>query len=586
MSSASSPTYGEQSEAERKRKASELTPDRNSEGLHKRKESAVARGLIDTVEAIKKHVRRLTYIVNASQNTKREIKDVSLDLQRVTGQLNKQDVADLLQSMRWEKTEPLKQSTGCQTVKSGATREFAIQTNSEDIESSLRAEDVSAELMKPDKTFDHFSKIDKEPEWLEQSFQSTAVTYGSLEEITRDASTITLVVDTEESLGSASMHARRQAELEELLREKGGTGQLRYLIKTDSGVMSDEHGEAPSGGQKRVAIAAKVSAKERTEELYEVVQRTWGVLRKHGSCRVVVNAIGLRDQKTLRRILEYTTGGTNIQVDLYRDRRGVDGYETELWEKQRGKKSKDTILLKVSSGQEGKKSYAETMKKLRKQIDIGQVGISTLRTKITKEGVAFEVTERKRGAADRLIKEMGKIVGEDSVTRGKGKMVTLIVRDLEDTVEADEIRDGIEKALGQKNLRDLKITEPRTPKNGKGSKYAQATIPINLGQALVRQRRIVIGWSMCRIEEMITPPRCYRCQNFGHASHQCQTDEPGKRRCLKCGGEDHLARDCKNDRKCYVCGTEGHRADSMACVQYREAVKRERARRSQREKKD
>lgn len=41
---------------------------------------------------------------------------------------------------------------------------------------------------------------------------------------------------------------------------------------------------------------------------------------------------------------------------------------------------------------------------------------------------------------------------------------------------------------------------------------------------------------------------------------------------------EHEVRDCSNTIKCYICAEEGHRADSIGCPKYRDAVKLEKRR--------
>lgn len=71
------------------------------------------------------------------------------------------------------------------------------------------------------------------------------------------------------------------------------------------------------------------------------------------------------------------------------------------------------------------------------------------------------------------------------------------------------------------------------------------------------------------------PPRgiaqCYNCQRFGHASENCNLPS----RCLKCGEDRHLARDCQNRQamtgpKCCNCGGP-HPANYRGCPSHKNA---------------
>lgn len=43
--------------------------------------------------------------------------------------------------------------------------------------------------------------------------------------------------------------------------------------------------------------------------------------------------------------------------------------------------------------------------------------------------------------------------------------------------------------------------------------------------------------------------------------------------CLKCGKEDHRAKDCANESFCLKCNIDGHRADQTKCPHYRKLVR-------------
>ncbi|XP_041477928.1 uncharacterized protein LOC121425900 [Lytechinus variegatus] len=65
------------------------------------------------------------------------------------------------------------------------------------------------------------------------------------------------------------------------------------------------------------------------------------------------------------------------------------------------------------------------------------------------------------------------------------------------------------------------------------------------------------------------PPRCFKCQMFGHVADSCKN----KVRCVRCG-EGHSYDDCPNKetRKCCRC-KQNHSAAYLGCTSYKEAVK-------------
>ena len=98
--------------------------------------------------------------------------------------------------------------------------------------------------------------------------------------------------------------------------------------------------------------------------------------------------------------------------------------------------------------------------------------------------------------------------------------------------------------------------------------------------SLLSKGRITIGWSRCRVTELLTPVRCYKCQKYGHISKNC-TEKDMADMCLNCCREGHKAKECENPKKCYQCGTDGHAIGTMHCPVYRDLIKH--MRRSQQE---
>lgn len=76
-------------------------------------------------------------------------------------------------------------------------------------------------------------------------------------------------------------------------------------------------------------------------------------------------------------------------------------------------------------------------------------------------------------------------------------------------------------------------------------------------------------------------PQCYNCQRFGHSSANCNLQS----RCVKCGGNNHLARDCKDREsmtapKCCNCGGP-HPASWRGCPAHLNALAVQRKRNTQ-----
>ncbi|XP_068909680.1 axoneme-associated protein mst101(2)-like [Tenebrio molitor] len=255
--------------------------------------------------------------------------------------------------------------------------------------------------------------------------------------------------------------------------------------------------------------------------------------------------------------------------------------ENEGWKTQNNRKKNETIHIKPPQNVDPK-TFAEVMKNVRKGIDAQQMGVLILDARTARAGGAkIKLVEKKEGAAKELIAKIQNIAGNDTtVKKLEEKQVAIIIRDLDKTIDREEIEKAIKDELDVKDTTTcVKVLGPRAPADGEGPNTALAIMPARWGKMLLKQRRIKIGWSRCRIVEKITPPRCYRCQQFGHASYACKSKEKTAQKCLNCGGEEHEAKDCKEEEACYICNKKGHRADSMRCERYREVVNKVRANR-------
>ncbi|KAH0821563.1 hypothetical protein GEV33_001228 [Tenebrio molitor] len=70
----------------------------------------------------------------------------------------------------------------------------------------------------------------------------------------------------------------------------------------------------------------------------------------------------------------------------------------------------------------------------------------------------------------------------------------------------------------------------RAPADGEGRNTTLAVMPARWGEML-----------------------CYRCQEFGHASYACKSNENRAQKCLNCGEEEHEAKDYEGEEACYIC---------------------------------
>ena len=65
---------------------------------------------------------------------------------------------------------------------------------------------------------------------------------------------------------------------------------------------------------------------------------------------------------------------------------------------------------------------------------------------------------------------------------------------------------------------------------------------------LVLQRKIKMGWQICRIDDYLVANRCFKCSRFNHRHR----DSRGEVTCPLCAGP-HTLKECKSESKAYKC---------------------------------
>lgn len=109
--------------------------------------------------------------------------------------------------------------------------------------------------------------------------------------------------------------------------------------------------------------------------------------------------------------------------------------------------------------------------------------------------------------------------------------------------------------------------------NKMGKKSAFLSVPGEMAVKLLNRGRIGEGWDRWRVRDVITPSRCFTCRKVGHEAKDCKAKGKGEV-CHNCGHFGHYRSDCKNAKACYLCGKEGHKAESMTCPVFRDMVQK------------
>nr|XP_049697162.1 uncharacterized protein LOC126054695 [Helicoverpa armigera] len=78
-------------------------------------------------------------------------------------------------------------------------------------------------------------------------------------------------------------------------------------------------------------------------------------------------------------------------------------------------------------------------------------------------------------------------------------------------------------------------------------------VPASVRKALVNQNRLYINWTSCPVHDFTLVTRCFKCQQYGHASKTCKSITST---CGHCGVDGHSTQECsskENPPNCATC---------------------------------
>lgn len=129
----------------------------------------------------------------------------------------------------------------------------------------------------------------------------------------------------------------------------------------------------------------------------------------------------------------------------------------------------------------------------------------------------------------------------------------LIVRD----IPMDIDRGDLVKSLVQQNLKDVSPEDVKLiywfPRKDFRTTSAVIEVRPDVRAELLKQGRIYIGWSVCRVADHLRVAQCFRCLSFGHIAKDCKATSDI---CGHCAGE-HETRGCpdRSMLRCHNCST-------------------------------
>ncbi|XP_049706814.2 uncharacterized protein LOC126056783 [Helicoverpa armigera] len=100
-------------------------------------------------------------------------------------------------------------------------------------------------------------------------------------------------------------------------------------------------------------------------------------------------------------------------------------------------------------------------------------------------------------------------------------------------------------------LTSIKLSHKSGKRDADSCNYI-VEVPASIRKVLVNQNRLYINWTSCPVHDFTLVTRCFKCQQYGHASKTCKsaTSTYGH-----CGGEGHATQECSSKEEPPKCAT-------------------------------
>lgn len=226
----------------------------------------------------------------------------------------------------------------------------------------------------------------------------------------------------------------------------------------------------------------------------------------------------------------------------------------------------DALIIKKN----GDLSYAEILSRVKKDDNLKNVGRHVTKVRRTAACDLLLVLDKNRQEnAEQLCTTVKQILGKEATVVSKVHQTSLIIKDLDEITTKEEIQNALQEATADSTV-DIEAIKSLKKSYG-GTQTALVMLPSKTANRLLQLSKIRIGWTICRVREMIKLTQCYKCWQYGHLARTCK-EEDRSRCCLKCGAEGHKIGNCIENPQCMLCRDErNHITGSWKCAAYRKA---------------
>ena len=231
----------------------------------------------------------------------------------------------------------------------------------------------------------------------------------------------------------------------------------------------------------------------------------------------------------------------------------------------------EALLVAVNEGV----SHAEIIRKVKSDPKLKLLGEKVARIRRTKKGdMLFELQKDPKIKSAAFKEALEEVLGTETKVRALSHVVTVQIRDLDETTTVEEVSKEMKEQfqLGE----EIQSSNIRIRSSYGGTQTAEFRLQAEDAKKLMERGKIKVGWTVNAFKlmerERAEARRCYKCLGFGHLAKEC-TGEDRSQCCRKCGEVGHKARTCRNEPKCLLCtGKDNkHETGGRKCPAYKEA---------------
>ncbi|XP_060846581.1 uncharacterized protein LOC132926263 [Rhopalosiphum padi] len=191
-------------------------------------------------------------------------------------------------------------------------------------------------------------------------------------------------------------------------------------------------------------------------------------------------------------------------------------------------------------------SLASVMKKVSGLINLQSLGVKVLTTRKTRAGsILLEVEGNEK--ATLLAGKIREVVEDAARVRLPEPCTPVLLLGVPEWAEAENVVAGVTQA-GVTGVTSENVTI-RKNSGGRGEFVASLHLPLKDVITLAEKKAVTVEWTRCRVKLLTNnQPTYFRCQGKGHLAAECR-GEAKPRRCHRCKKEDHLVKDCAQQKQ-------------------------------------